>query len=152
MLGMGWQEILLVVVIAVIVVGPKEVPRVLRTVSYWFRKFREMAREFQSGIDDVIREADLVELQKELDTGISAEFSENIINTVDPTGAVKGEVDELKKSVASPVDEKFREEQDGMVSGEVRKDGQVANAQVEEALDDSSGESVEESKQIRGHV
>ena len=57
MLDVGWQELFLIAVITIIVVGPKEIPRVLRTVTLWVRKVKDMAREFQTSIDDIAREA-----------------------------------------------------------------------------------------------
>ena len=60
----GWQELFLIALVTILVVGPKEIPRVLRTVSLWVRKIRSMARDFQSGIDDLAREADLDEVSR----------------------------------------------------------------------------------------
>lgn len=62
MLDIGWSELLLVGVLALLVVGPKELPRLMRTVGHWLSKARGLAREFQRGMDDVAREADLKEL------------------------------------------------------------------------------------------
>ena len=52
--------------VTVIVVGPKEIPRVLRTVTSAMRKIRGMAREFQSSIDELAREAELDDLKKSI--------------------------------------------------------------------------------------
>jgi sec-independent protein translocase protein TatB len=104
MLGMGWQEIFLIAVVAVIVVGPKELPRVLRTASYWFRKVKDMAREFQSGIEDVIRESELQELRKELEETTKTDISQSLIDSVDPTGDFKGAVQGLEDAI-TPVEE-----------------------------------------------
>ena len=63
MLDMGWTEILLIGVVALIVVGPKDLPRMLRTLGQYAGKMRGMAREFQRSMDDSAREADLAELK-----------------------------------------------------------------------------------------
>lgn len=105
MLGMGWQEIFLVAVVAVIVVGPKELPRVLRTVSYWFRKLRDMAREFQSGVEDVIRDSELQELRKELEETTKSDISQSLIDSVDPTGDFEGAVSGLEDAMAPPIED-----------------------------------------------
>lgn len=63
MLDMGWTEILLIGVVALIVVGPKDLPRMLRTLGQYAGKLRGMAREFQRSMDDAAREADLEELK-----------------------------------------------------------------------------------------
>ncbi|MEM7745179.1 MAG: Sec-independent protein translocase protein TatB [Pseudomonadota bacterium] len=63
MLDMGWMEILVIGVIALIVVGPKDLPRMLRTLGQYTGKLRGMAREFQRSMDDAAREADMAELK-----------------------------------------------------------------------------------------
>jgi len=66
MLDIGWPELMLVAVITVLVVGPKELPRVLRTVTYWVRKAQGLAREFQTGMNDLARQTDLEEIKKDM--------------------------------------------------------------------------------------
>ena len=102
MLGMGWQEIFLVAVIAVIVVGPKELPRVLRTVSYWIRKLRGMAREFQSGVEDVIRETELQDLRKELEDTTMSNLSQSLSDTDDLKDEVKGAMGVFESTIEAP--------------------------------------------------
>lgn len=63
MLDMGWMEILVIGVIALIVVGPKDLPRMLRTLGQYTGKLRGMAREFQRSMDDAAREADMNEFK-----------------------------------------------------------------------------------------
>jgi sec-independent protein translocase protein TatB len=89
MLDLGWTEILLIAVVTLIVVGPKELPNVLRTVSYWIRRARGLARDFQKGVDDIVREAELDDIKKELKNVSSGDMSARIENAVDPTGEVK---------------------------------------------------------------
>ena len=62
MFDIGWQELFILAVLAIIVIGPKDLPRTIKTVTGWLRKARSMARELQSGIDDVVREAEIDEL------------------------------------------------------------------------------------------
>ena len=69
MLDMGWTEILVIGVVALIVVGPKDLPRMLRTLGQYAGKVRGMAREFQRSMDDAAREADLAEF-KDIKKGI----------------------------------------------------------------------------------
>lgn len=63
MFDVGWSELLLIGVVALIVVGPKELPRMLRTVGQYVGRARSVAREFQRSMDDAAREMDLQELQ-----------------------------------------------------------------------------------------
>ena len=55
MFDIGWQELFVIGAITIIVVGPKDLPRVLMQVTKYVRKARSIAREFQSSIDEVVR-------------------------------------------------------------------------------------------------
>ena len=66
MLDIGWPELMLVAVVTVLVVGPKELPRVLRTFTFWVRKMQGMAREFQSGMNELARQSDLDDIRKDM--------------------------------------------------------------------------------------
>lgn len=57
-------ELLLVVVVALVVIGPKDLPKAMRFVGKWVGKARGMARHFRSGLDTMMREAELEELEK----------------------------------------------------------------------------------------
>ncbi|HEY0626644.1 MAG TPA: Sec-independent protein translocase protein TatB [Allosphingosinicella sp.] len=57
-------ELLIVALVALVVIGPKDLPRVMRTVGHWVGRARGMARHFRSGIDTMIREAELEEMEK----------------------------------------------------------------------------------------
>jgi sec-independent protein translocase protein TatB len=67
MFEIGWSELLLIAVVALVVIGPKELPGALRTLGQWMTKIRRMASEFQTQFQDAIREAELAELKKEVD-------------------------------------------------------------------------------------
>ena len=64
MFGIDSTELLVVAVVALIVIGPKDLPRVMRTVGQWVGRARGMARHFRSGIDTMIRESELEEMEK----------------------------------------------------------------------------------------
>lgn len=57
-------EFMLVALVALLVIGPKDLPRVMRTVGQWVGKARGMARQFRSGFDAMVREAELEEMEK----------------------------------------------------------------------------------------
>ncbi|MEL6220878.1 MAG: Sec-independent protein translocase protein TatB, partial [Pseudomonadota bacterium] len=63
MLDIGWQELLVIGVLALLVVGPKELPQLLRTVGQWAGKARSVAREFQRSMEDAAREADVADFK-----------------------------------------------------------------------------------------
>lgn len=99
MIDIGWSEMAVVALIAIVVLGPKELPRAMRAAAKWVRKARVMAREFQSGIDDMIREADLEDARKALDATRDLDVGKIIEKTADPTGSLGEEVRELKDSL-----------------------------------------------------
>lgn len=99
MLDIGWPELLIVALVTIIVVGPKELPRVLRTVTQMVRKLRAMANEFQSGIDDLAREAELDDLKKDIEKAASTDIAGELENQVDPAGEVTKSVREIEESL-----------------------------------------------------
>lgn len=66
MFDIGWTELLLIAVLAIIFVGPKDLPKMMRTAGQYVAKVRAMAREFQSSFDELARETELDELRKEM--------------------------------------------------------------------------------------
>lgn len=65
MFDVGAPELLLIAIVALLVVGPKDLPRLLRTVGNWMGKARATARHFRTGVDAMIREAEMEEMQKQ---------------------------------------------------------------------------------------
>lgn len=65
MLDIGWSEMLLLGVVAIVVIGPKDLPKALRTVGQWVGRARRVAREFKDSVDDMVRESELEELRRE---------------------------------------------------------------------------------------
>jgi sec-independent protein translocase protein TatB len=67
MFDIGWSELALIAVVALIAIGPKELPSVLRTVGQWMGKARRMAAEFQGQFQEAMREAEMADLKKSFD-------------------------------------------------------------------------------------
>ena len=67
MFDIGWSEIVVIAVVALIAIGPKELPGVLRMVGQWMGKARKMAAEFQSQFQEAMREAEMADLKKSFD-------------------------------------------------------------------------------------
>ena len=67
MLDFSWSHILIVLIVALVVVGPKDLPRLMRIVGQWTGKARRMADEFRKSFDDMARQTELDELRKEIE-------------------------------------------------------------------------------------
>jgi len=94
----AWSELALIAAVALIVIGPKDLPRVMRNVGQWTRRARTMAAEFQRNLDDMMREAELDEIRKEVEKVSPAEFKANLEKMVD----VKGIEEAVKIDPAKP--------------------------------------------------
>ncbi len=102
MFDIGWSEMAVIALLTLIVIGPRELPRVLRTVGQWVRKAQSLAREFQRGLDDMAREAELDDAKKLIDTGRNLTNPKKMVmDTLDPTGSVQEEVADLQSAVSS---------------------------------------------------
>jgi sec-independent protein translocase protein TatB len=76
MFEIGWSELLLIGIVALIAIGPKELPTVLRTLGQWMSKLRRMASEFQSQFQEALREAEMADLKNRRDDEPGAELRE----------------------------------------------------------------------------
>src|SRR5205085_6596922 len=83
MFDIGWSELVVIAVVALIAIGPKELPGVLRMVGQWMGKARRMASEFQGQFNEAMREAEMADLKKTFDDVKDAakDFSGNNIMT-----------------------------------------------------------------------
>ena len=89
MLDIGWSEMGLILLVALVVIGPKDLPRVARTVGKWSAKARGMAREFQRSLDDMAREAELQDIKSEIEKVNRTDLRARIEETVDPGGELR---------------------------------------------------------------
>src|SRR5438309_5680452 len=72
MFELDWAKLLVIGVVALVVIGPKELPSVLRTMGQWMGKVRRMASEFQAQFQEAMREAEMADLKKQFDEASSA--------------------------------------------------------------------------------
>ena len=91
-----------VAVIALIIIGPKDLPRILRYAGKWAGKARRMAREFQRNFDDMVRESELDEVKKTVESASSFDPVKDIGNSIDPTGEIKADIESLTKDDDAP--------------------------------------------------
>ena len=106
MFDIGWSELVVIGIVALIAIGPKELPGVLRTIGQWMGKVRRMASEFQGQFQEAMREAEMADIKKQVDEMSST--ASNFTN-FDPIGTVRKEIesssaDPLGSSTAAPSD------------------------------------------------
>ncbi len=93
MFDIGGWEFLIIMIVAIVVVGPKELPGLVRTVAEWIRRARGMAQEFRSGLDDLAREVELEKIGDDVTRRIGLDetvtsIRDEIENTIDPKGEI----------------------------------------------------------------
>ena len=119
----SWSEILLIGTVALVFIGPKDLPKALRVAGYWVRKARTLSREFQSSVDQMIREAELDEMRQELKKAAEFDLNKEFQNTIDPTGDLREslkppELPDFSSAVAVPArDARSEAEAPGAGSG-----------------------------------
>ncbi len=105
MFDIGWSEFVLIAVVALIAIGPKELPGVLRTLGQWMAKARKMAAEFQSQFQEAMREAEMADLKDSFDevrkaaSGFSAG---NLISSLEKDVSNSLRVDPVEKPAEPP--------------------------------------------------
>jgi sec-independent protein translocase protein TatB len=104
MFDFSWSELLVIALVALVVIGPKDLPRVLRAAGKWAGKARAVAREFQSSIDQMIRESELEEVRKEVEKVAATDIGHEIQQSVDPKGELHASLQppELGDAVSNP--------------------------------------------------
>ncbi len=104
MFDIGATELLLIVVVAILVIGPKDMPLALRTVGRWIGKMRKISAQFRGGFDSMVREAELEDMEKKWkaqNEKIMRDHPEGAPAEAEPTGAYPAKMtlqkaDELK--------------------------------------------------------
>ena len=93
MFDISWTEFLLIGIVALIVIGPKELPAVMRTLGQWTRKIRSLAGDFQNQFHEAMREAEMADLKKQVD-----DMAQDI-KQYDPLKDVRGDVEAIGKDL-----------------------------------------------------
>src|SRR5919108_6620588 len=96
MFGIDSPELLVIAIVALVVIGPKELPGLLRTWGRWMSQMRAMAAEFRGHVDEMVRQSELDEVKKQLQSNVGLDE----LKSLDPTREIKGAI------------------QDGMAEGE----------------------------------
>lgn len=132
MFDIGWSEMAVIVVLTLIVIGPKELPRVMRTVAHWVRKAQSLAREFRSGLDEMVREAELEDAKQIIDKGRGFDIGKAVEDAIDPTGSVREEAAELQGAV--------QDSEPGDTAAEPKSGDAGVQAPADEPRGDQAGE------------
>ena len=99
MFDIGWQELMIIALVTIVVIGPKDLPRVLRAVTLGMRKVRGMARDFQQSLDELAREAELQELRKEIEQASTADLEKELQSIADPAREMEESVRDIGRSL-----------------------------------------------------
>ncbi len=86
MFDIAWSELALIGAVALIVIGPKDLPKVMRVMGQWTRKARLLAGEFQNNFDELLRQAELDEVRRQVQSVNPSAFKEKVENMIDPKG------------------------------------------------------------------
>jgi sec-independent protein translocase protein TatB len=107
MFDISWTELLVIAVVAIIVVGPKDLPRALRALGRWSGKIKRMARDFQNQFNEALREAEIDTIRKEVES----------VGKIDPMADMRKEVRDIEaglrsaaKPAAKPAEDKEMKE------------------------------------------
>jgi len=104
MFDIGWSELVVIAVVALIAIGPKELPGVLRMVGQWMGKARKMAAEFQGQFQEAMREAEMADLKKSFDevkeaaTGFT---SNNVMTSLEKDVSKALDIDGIDKAASA---------------------------------------------------
>src|SRR5579863_5055306 len=104
MFDIGWSEYLVIAVIALVAIGPKELPGVLRMVGQWVAKARKMAGEFQGQFQEAMREAEMADLKKSFDEvkeAASGFTSGNLMTSLQKDVSSALSIEDIDKPAAS---------------------------------------------------
>ncbi|WP_395681160.1 Sec-independent protein translocase protein TatB [Inquilinus sp.] len=94
MFGFDWSELMIIVVVALVVLGPKDLPRALYQLGKWTRHARRITGEFQRHVDDIVRQAELEEVRKTVQDAaksldVRGQVAEHVNTVLDPVKDIK---------------------------------------------------------------
>ena len=102
MFDLAWSEIALIGVVALIAIGPKDMPVAIKAVAEVVKKARRMAAEFQTHVDEMVREANLHEVRDQINDLRSMDIKGKILGAVDSDGSIRRTINERPFNAAPP--------------------------------------------------
>jgi sec-independent protein translocase protein TatB len=149
MFDISWTEFLLIAIVALVFIGPKELPAVLRTVGQWTRKIRGMAAEFQSQFQEAMREAEMADLKKQVDD--IAHGIKQDVTSYNPLNDVRADVEaaqqQIKSSIEEPAPPSVAPEAEQLPAPEPGQD-EVLGKTEDEARSETQGETQGETQAV----
>jgi sec-independent protein translocase protein TatB len=103
MFELDWGKLVVIAIVALVVIGPKDLPAALRTLGQWTAKLRRMASEFQSQFHEAMREAEMVDLKKQVDE--MASQAQSYAN-FDPVSDVRKELESTQQQIENAMTDK----------------------------------------------
>ncbi|HEY4135209.1 MAG TPA: Sec-independent protein translocase protein TatB [Alphaproteobacteria bacterium] len=93
MFDIGWMEMLVIAVVAIVVIGPKDLPKVMHTVGQWMARARAVAKTFQDQMEEMARQAGVDEVRKELNNSIGGfDPAKRLQQAIDPNGEMEAQM------------------------------------------------------------
>jgi sec-independent protein translocase protein TatB len=105
MFDFAWSEIAIIAAVALVAIGPKDMPAAIRSVSGMVKKARRMAAEFQTHVDEMVREADLGDIKNSINEIRNFDFKDTIEKHIDPDHSLRDTFDDLQNPTEPAADE-----------------------------------------------
>jgi len=129
MFDIGWTEIVTIVILAVLIIGPRDLPKAMRALAKMVGKAKAMMREFQSNVDDMIKDTELEEVKNSIQSARSFDVKSQIAKTLDSDGTIEKSMDLSKEAAAF---------NDSMKDSAPKKEEAKAVAEEKPAIPDQS--------------
>ena len=146
MFDFGWQEFLVIAFVLVLVVGPKDLPKVLKTVTKYVRNMRQMASEFHRGIEKMADEADLKDVKQSFNDIKNKNFDKTIQSHLDPENEVTKALQQAKKSADLANEKKGVEDTLKNIAKENTEDSENKNEKNKKKTQKDSEENLSSAK------
>ncbi len=142
MFDIGWVEMAVIAVLMIIVIGPKDLPKVLHTLGQWIGQARALARSFQDNLDDMVRESGIDDVRKEIETAVDYDIGGEITKTIDSDGKIAGALD--MKDLED--DDEEDEAADNVDTPETPETPEIEVAAPDDETGDETGDEAEPAK------
>lgn len=97
MLSLGWSEIFILVSIVILVIGPKELPTVIKKIGYFSKKFKSVSRDFNTSLNNLIKETEIEEVKKSIKDISKVDLTDNKIK--DEFNNINSSFNKLDKNI-----------------------------------------------------